>query len=241
MFLGDHHGCGSVKPRPCFAPDRALYTGETYAVPPTKCLHGDAARSVLASNGAHHFLCHLRHAVLAATSHTSWMFARSASLATGDALRIQARCVSVSSRRASFIDHIAHVIGMRAQKQVCRIDAQAHIAAMTDVHASRNRPVGQFIRDTVGAGGCAMRVIDADRAVASMIASGSPQPAVARPINVLPEAISNRDFAILTRHADLLCLCATPEGVRAPLRLLSIVTRIIAYRRRKRAFVRGAQ
>jgi hypothetical protein len=101
--------------------------------------------------------------------------------------------------RSAFGSHVCHVVLMRTQKQMRRVDAGRVVAAgtvMQNVQAIGYRPVMQLPRQS-------MRIDDSwstvaiERTVTIPGCATSPQPTLAKRVNVLPEAHGRCDGTVL--------------------------------------------
>lgn len=52
-------------------------------------------------------------------------------------------------RGTSLLSHIAHVVGLRTEEQMRRIDARRIVAVMEDVESGRDGTVDEFVGDTM--------------------------------------------------------------------------------------------
>ena len=91
--------------------------------------------------------------------------------------------------RTAFLNHVSHVVFMGAEKQMRRIDAGWVIATgavVQNVQTIRDRTVVQFPRQPM----CiddAWGTVAVERPIAIPSRAASPQPALARRVNVLPK------------------------------------------------------
>lgn len=104
---------------------------------------------------------------------------RRMSFSPGETLRAQPRSVSVPNRLSLLVAHIGDVVRLRTKKQVGRITAELHIAAMQhagpmEARTEWDRAVRQFPRETVRR--LAVPRSDVESAVAG--AMSPPQPAL---------------------------------------------------------------
>jgi hypothetical protein len=94
--------------------------------------------------------------------------------------------VAISGRRATLYAHVAHVVGVCAQKEMRRIHAGSVVAVMENHDAIRNRSVRESPRH-------AMRTFelstDLDGAI-SASSRGNPNPALIGLIDFCPEALN---------------------------------------------------
>jgi hypothetical protein len=97
--------------------------------------------------------------------------------------------------RAFLLGHVTHVFCMSGQEQVRRVDAQPDVASMSDFYSCRDLSVGQFPRDAMS---LCHPFLDAEVAV-TVSGGSSPYPAVARFINLRPEARLTRNLPSVER------------------------------------------
>lgn len=110
------------------------------------------------------------------------------------ALWMRSGARAISCRRASFANHVAHIVALCAQKQMIWVDAGRVIATgtvMAHIQSFRDWATQQRPGNTMCRGGAS---IDADVAMPPRTSMSRPQPAFAGLIDVSPEPIGDGDF-----------------------------------------------
>ena len=140
---------------------------------------------------------------------------------------------------ASFLEsHVTRVIGMCAQEEMRRPTTRSIVATVADQHVVGNRTIGQYPRYTLGGraslvpGGGFKATIPIGRLMPNPFPAGV---GVVGLEDLAPEPISKgaRTRArsrIMGMHGNLLCCCATPGGVTAPLGHLYAIIAPVACR-----------
>lgn len=93
--------------------------------------------------------------------------------------------VAITYRRTAFLDHICHVIGWCAEKEMIGIDTAPHVAGMADVYTIGDRTVGYFPSYSMSKLTSALQL---EKPIASLgVAASRPQPTIAALIDFGPE------------------------------------------------------
>ena len=100
--------------------------------------------------------------------------------------------MSITGHRvsASLTNHVGNVVGLRTKEQVIGPDTGAVVAAVQDAHSHRDRTIGQYPCNSVGALD-GPRVRKANHPVAGARSMGGPLPTVTTSIDLGPKPISN--------------------------------------------------
>jgi hypothetical protein len=102
-------------------------------------------------------------------------------------LGMKPRARAVASRVASLARTVVHVVLMRAQKEVFWVDTTGVVAAVAYEQAIGDRPIGEYIGDSVRH---SVLPIAIKQPIAAVVLLGCrPHQAIANPLRLLPKAL----------------------------------------------------
>jgi len=183
--------------------NRPENSGFRHAVQRAKRTGAHFLAPVAIANLANLFIGKFRHAVLFPARDQFGMSTHRILVTTQARFGVQTRTIAITTGglATTLRVHISDVIGMSTQKNVGRVDAVPHVAAMADNHTLGYRAVREHVRNAV----CLL--LNASNGKATVTCGGeiaSKQPAVAAPVGLRPERRLSVLYANIRPHLDLL-------------------------------------